>query len=94
MIQIITGMYFEEKREQIPMEAERSYLTAMMCVLQVYGDPRGRGNFTIPYSLFLSWKLGLLSSAEEKKLHDSEFCEELFDASLKCLFNHKKNYKD
>jgi hypothetical protein len=36
----------------------------------------------MPYSLFLSWKLSLLSLAEDKKLHDSEFAEELFDATL------------
>jgi hypothetical protein len=54
----------------------------MICIFSLYGDPRGRGNFTIPYSIYLSWKLSLISLAEDKKLHDSEFAEELFDASL------------
>jgi len=31
MIQIITGLYFEEKRDQTAIEAEKSYLTAMIC---------------------------------------------------------------
>ena len=65
-----------------------------MCIFYLYGDPKGRGNFTLPYSLFLSWKLSLLSLAEDKKLHDSEFAEELFDASMRCLLNHKIAYKD
>lgn len=48
----------------------------------------------MPYSLYLSWKLSLLAIAEDKKLHDSEFAEELFDATLKCLINHKLSYKE
>ena len=94
LIQVLTGMYFEDKRDQLPVEAEKSYLTAFICIFHLYGDPRGRGNFTLPYSLFLSWKLSLLSLAEDKKLHDSEFAEELFDASLKCMINHKLAFKE
>ncbi len=76
------------------VEAEKSYLTAMICLFQLYGDPRGRGNYAIPYSLFLSWKLSLLSLAEDKKIHDSEFAEELFDGALRCLTNHRLVYKE
>ena len=60
----------------------------------MYGDPRGRGNIGIPYTLYLSWKLSLLALCEDKKLHDSEFAEEIFDACLKSLYNHKKLYKE
>jgi len=60
----------------------------------MYGDPRGRGNFGIPYSLFLSWKLSILALAEDKKIHDSEFQEEIFDATLSTLFNHRHYYKE
>jgi hypothetical protein len=66
----------------------------MICFFQLYGDPRGRGNFSVPYNLFLSWKLSLLSLAEDKKVHDSEFAEELFDATLMCLSNHKSVFKE
>jgi hypothetical protein len=38
--------------------------------------------------------LSLLSLAEDKKLHDSEFAEELFDATLKSLPNHKLTFKE
>lgn len=94
-IQMLTGMYFEEKRDQLPVEAEKSYLTAMICLFMTQGDPRGRGNHGMPpYALFLAWKLSLIPLAEDKKLHDSEFAEELFDATLKSLMNHRIAYKD
>ena len=38
--------------------------------------------------------MSLLSLAEDKKLHDSEFAEELFDATLKSLPNHKLTFKE
>ena len=47
----------------------------------------------IPYTLFLAWKLSLLSMAEDKKMHDSEFVEEIFDACLKSLSNHSRIYR-
>ena len=62
--------------------------------MEIYGDPRGRGNFGIPFGLFISWKLSLLALVEEKKLHDSEFAEELFDATLFSLHNHKMVYRE
>ena len=76
------------------IEAEKSYLTGLMSIFLLYGDPRGRGNIRIPYTLYLSWKLSLLALCEDKKLHDSEFAEEIFDANLKSLYNHKKLYKE
>jgi hypothetical protein len=59
----------------------------------MYGDPRGRGNYTHPYYLFYAWKLSLLALADNKKIVDSELAEELFDCSLHSLFNHKRIYK-
>lgn len=60
----------------------------------MYGDPRGRGNIAVPYTLFLSWKLSLLSLSEDRKLHDSEFAEEIFDGCLRSLYNHKRLYRE
>ena len=65
----------------------------MVLAFQIFGDPRGRGNYSVPYFLFFSWKLSLLSLADGKKLVDSELAEELFDSSLSSLFNHKRFYK-
>lgn len=79
--------------DMFPVESEKSYLACIICVMQVYGDPRGRGNFGIPFTLLSSWKLSLLALAETKKLHDSECAEEFFDATLSTLYNHKKFYK-
>lgn len=76
-----------------PIESEKNYLAAMVLAFQIYGDPRGRGNYSIPYLLFFSWKLSLLALAESRKLNDSELAEEIFDATLSSLFNHKKMYR-
>ena len=68
-------------------------MAALIAGMQIYGDPRGRGNYTSPFNLFFSWKLSLLALADGKKLNDSELAEELFDSSLASLFNHKRMYK-
>ena len=65
----------------------------MVLAFQIFGDPRGRGNYSVPYFLSFSWKLSLLSLADGKKLVDSELAEELFDSALSSLFNHKRFYK-
>ena len=58
------------------------------------GDPRGRGNASLAYMLLSTWKLSLLSlCTENRKVHDSEFSEELFDATLSNLLNHKVHYR-
>ena len=44
--------------------------------------------------LLVTWKLGLLSlSIENRKVHDAEFAEELFDACLNNLTNHKAQFR-
>ena len=48
----------------------------------------------IPYTLLVSWKLSLLALTEDKKVHDSEFAEEIFDAAMRGLFNHRRLYKE
>ena len=32
MIQILTGLWFEDQKDQHPIESEKSYLTALMCI--------------------------------------------------------------
>ena len=66
----------------------------MIIAFQIYGDPRGRGNYSIPYYLFFAWKLSLLSLADGKKSNDNELSEELMDSALASLFNHKRMYKN
>lgn len=81
--------------EEVPKEAERMYMVALKSIFYLYGDPRGRGNIGVPFTLLLSWKLSLIAMIEDnKKLHDSEFSEELFDGGLTSLWNHRKFYKD
>ena len=69
-------------------------MSSLINIFLLYGDPRGRGNIGIPYTLLVSWKLSLLALTEDKKVHDSEFAEEIFDASMRGLFNHRRLYKE
>ena len=80
--------------ENLIADAERSYMVAMKAMFHLYGDPRGRGNFGVPITLMLSWKLSLIALIDDKRLHDSEFSDELFDGCLNSLWNHRKFYKD
>ena len=91
----LTGLWqdLNEEMDQFPIESEKNYLAALIIAFQIYGDPRGRGNYTIPYYLFYAWKLSLLSLADGKKTADSELSEELFDSALLSLHNHKSLYK-
>jgi hypothetical protein len=83
-----------EEIEQFPIESEKHYIAALITAFQIYGDPRGRGNYSVPFYLFFAWKLSLLSLADGKKINDSELSEELFDSTLISLFNHKRMYKN
>lgn len=66
----------------------------MICMFHLIGDPRGRGNLSLPLMLLSTWKLGILSlCTENRKIHDSEFSEELFDAVLHNLTNHKQMFR-
>lgn len=90
--QVVCGMNFEmvEDDSIFPIESEKSYLTALICLFNIVGDPRGRMSSSLPFMLLLTWKLGLLSlSIENRKVHDAEFSEELFDAALHNLLNHQ-----
>lgn len=90
------GLNFEQANDDsiFPIESEKSYLTALICIFQLIGDPRGRGNFSNPLMLLITWKLSLMSlSMENRKVHDAEFSEELFDASLCNLANHKMLFR-
>lgn len=96
MSQIVCGLSYENVNDDsiFPIESEKSYLTALLCLFQMFGDPRGRGNFSVPYMLLVSWKLGLLPiSIENRKVYDAEFSEELFDSTLCNLINHKALFR-
>lgn len=50
-------------------------------MLHLYGDPRGRGNFSPTIALGILWKLSIFAHSIEKGI-DAEFIEELFDAAF------------
>jgi hypothetical protein len=96
MSQIICALSYEQVQNSslFPIESEKNYLTSLTCLFQLIGDPRGRGNHSVPMMLLVTWKLCLLSlSIENRKVHDAEFSEELFDATLFNLNNHKLNFR-
>ena len=88
----IAGAFAVENFPKI--EQEKAYLSSLVCLLKLYGDPRGRGNFATPISLLLSWKLSILPMVQDRKIHDSEYAEELYDASLLSLYNHRKHFRE
>ena len=93
---MICGLNFElfDDSSIFPIESEKCYLTSLICLFQLIGDPRGRGNVSLPFLLLITWKLSLLSlSIENRKVHDAEFSEELFDATLCNLLNHQMLFR-
>jgi hypothetical protein len=85
MSQLVCSLNFEQSNDELifPIESEKSNLTALICMFHLVGDPRGRGNYSVPMMLLCTWKLSLLAlCTENRKVHDSEFAEELFDSAL------------
>lgn len=58
------------------MEAKYNYMCAFQAYLQLYGDPKGRGNCTHPWGIFLTYRLKALAS---KRTPDCSFMSELFE---------------
>ncbi len=50
-------------------------------MLHLYGDPRGRGNFSPTIALGIFWKMSIFAHSIDKQI-DAEFIEELFDAAF------------
>jgi len=71
-------------------ECEQSYTIALLIIHKLYGDPRGRGTLSVPWELFISWRLSILSRLQGR-IHDAEYSEELFDASLLSLAENQVN---
>jgi len=93
LIMMITAMWQESCPEVELIDAEKSYIAAMICLFNFIGDPRGRGNTGQPLMMLLAWKLQLLAMSG-KKMQDSELAEEIFDACLSSCTSHKKQFKD
>jgi hypothetical protein len=92
-VMIITAMWQESCPEVELVDAEKSYIAAMISLLNFMGDPRGRGNSGQPIMMFLAWKLQLLALSG-RKMQDSELAEEIFDACLSDCTSHKKQFKN
>lgn len=69
------------------VECEQNYMMALLTLHKLYGDPRGRGALGVPWELFVTWRLSIITRLQSKYT-DAEYVEELFDATS---FNLKKN---
>ena len=72
------------------VECEQSYAIALLVLHKLYGDPRGRGGNGTPWELFITWRLSILSRLQGK-IHDAEYSEELYDATLITLRDNPMN---
>jgi len=84
----VAGVAHECKKETI--EAERYYIYSFLVYLEMYGDPRGRGNYCHPWGLFLTYKLKELSQIN-KRTTDVIFMTELFE--IISYFTSKKYFE-
>ena len=60
-------------------EAEQNYITSLMLMTKLLGDPRGRGNLGVPWQMLAAWKISMIAR-EEKRLFDAQAADEHFDA--------------
>jgi len=72
------------------VDCEQSYAIALLVLHKIYGDPRGRGGKGTPWELFVSWRLSILCRLQGK-VHDAEYSEELYDATLLTLKDNPMN---
>ena len=65
-------------------------MMAMFMIHKLYGDPRGRGTSSLPWQLFICWRLSIISRLQGK-VNDAEYIEELYDATLISTRKNKFN---
>lgn len=85
--QTLYGILYEPKHF---VECEQNYMVAILTLHKLYGDPRGRGGRGTPWELFITWRLSILSRLQGK-IHDAEYVEELYDATLMTLKENTLN---
>jgi alpha-tubulin suppressor-like RCC1 family protein len=86
------GIFSESK---LFVECEQSYTVGLLALHKLYGDPRGRGALGTPWELFITWRLSILSRLQGK-IHDAEYAEELYDATIMTLIDNplSNHFKD
>lgn len=84
IVHTLLGLIYETKAL---VECEQNYMMSLLTLHKLYGDPRGRGASGVPWELFVTWRLSIITRLQSK-IHDAEYVEELYDATL---LNLKKN---
>jgi len=57
LVMMITGLWSDYSSEVELIDSERNYIAAMISLMSITGDPRGRGNTGLPIMMFFAWKL-------------------------------------
>jgi hypothetical protein len=61
VVMLISGLWSDSSNEVDLLDSERNYIAAMIALMSVVGDPRGRGNTGLPIMMFIAWKLQILA---------------------------------
>jgi len=87
IVHTLFGIIFETKSL---VECEQNYMMSLLTLHKLYGDPRGRGATGVPWELFVTWRLSIITRMQSKG-HDAEYVEELFDSTVINLKRNKFN---
>ena len=87
IVHTLLGLIYETKAL---VECEQNYMMALLTLHKLYGDPRGRGGNGIPWELFVTWRLSIITRLQGK-IHDAEYVEELYDSTVLNLKRNKFN---
>ena len=87
IVHTLFGIIYESKSL---VECEQNYMMALLTLHKLFGDPRGRGALGVPWELFVTWRLSIITRMQSK-VHDAEYVEELFDATVINLKRNKFN---
>jgi len=87
VVHTLLGLIYETKAL---VECEQNYMMALLTLHKLYGDPRGRGGNGIPWELFVTWRLSIITRLQGK-IPDAEYVEELYDSTVLNLKRNKFN---
>jgi alpha-tubulin suppressor-like RCC1 family protein len=74
---MLTGLVYEVQDAAV---AEKYFTTAVLLMIKLSGDPRGRGCFGLPWVIPASWKIAKIAK-DEGRHRDWHAAQELFEAA-------------
>mmetsp|Transcript_17351 Transcript_17351/g.31250 ORF Transcript_17351/g.31250 Transcript_17351/m.31250 type:complete len:1278 (-) Transcript_17351:12412-16245(-) len=84
---MLTGLVYEIND---PTHAEKYYASAVILMMKISGDPRGRGSYGLPWMIPATWKLAKIAK-DDGRHKDWHVAQELFEAGYASTkhFNQK-----